>query len=74
MTNLKQALFNELNLNIECAENRLRELRREASRHLEAISPDQHDNLVTVVGIVVGILALQDDLHRERHRLSVLGQ
>ena len=74
MANRKQALTHELQQNIEASETRIRELRREASRRLGSISLDQDHNVLTLCGLIFGILALQDDLSRERHRLSVLGQ
>lgn len=74
MLNLHNAFAQEITYNIEATEARIRELRREASRRLELVSPKEDDNLLTLCGLVFGILALQDDLNRERHRLGVVGQ
>jgi hypothetical protein len=74
MPDLRKALSHELDQNIEAAEARIRELRREASRRLAMVSADQDQNILTLCGLIFGILALQDDLNRERHRLVVLGQ
>ena len=74
MSNLHKALDQCTTQQIEATEDRIRELRREASRRLELISPNDDENLLTLCGLVFGILALQDDLNRERHRLEVFGR
>ena len=73
MATFRTAFTHEIQSNIEAGEARLLELRREASRRLEAISPEQGDNLLAVCALVFSILDLQSDLARERRRLAVLG-
>jgi hypothetical protein len=70
MADLKNALANETDFNITSIECRIGELRREASRRLDAISQGQEGNLLLLCRSIFDILTLQDDLNRERHRLT----
>jgi len=74
MANLRKALTHEANQNIDAAEARIQELRREASRRLRTISAGHDDNVLSLCGLIFGILALRDELDRMRRRLAVLGQ
>jgi hypothetical protein len=73
MATLQQTLTNQTRQNIEAGEARIRELRNEPLKRLEAVSPEHEEPLLTLCALVFRILSAQDDLNRERNGLMVLG-
>ena len=57
--------------NIEYGEAILVALKLQAERQLELIAPDQQDNLMVLCRLMLDIRAVQEELSRERWRLSV---
>ena len=71
MPSLRTALTTVAKFDVDSNEAMIRRLRAEAKQHLEAPSTSK-DDLVAVCRLVFDILALQDNLNQDRHRISSL--
>jgi hypothetical protein len=71
MTSLRIDSVNAMALGIETKEDLICHLRIEAQKHLAAV-PRGNDDLVEACPYVFKILALQDKICQDRHRISVL--
>ena len=67
---LRKSLPYEINFTLETAEATVQRLRSEAKERLDAIAPGRDENLMAVCHLIFDILAAQDTISRERHRLS----
>ena len=66
---LRKSLPREINYDLETAEATVQRLRAEAKNRLAAIVPGRDENLIVVCHLIFDILAAQDTISRERHRL-----
>jgi hypothetical protein len=72
MTPLRTALRKETSDTIEYGEAILVALRLKMQRQLDLIAAAQNEDAVALWRSMLDILAVQDKLSRERHRLSTL--
>lgn len=73
MTSLRTALTNMTQLDIETNEALICHLRIEAQKRLAAV-PRGNDDLVEACRYIFKILALQDKICQDRHRISAVGK
>jgi len=71
MAPVRTTLRKETPNDIEYGEAILVALKLKAERQLEAIAPNQQDNLMVLCRLMLDIQSVQEKLSRERWRLSV---
>jgi hypothetical protein len=71
MTSLRAALTDATNFDLESNETRIQHLRAEAKRRLETAS-NADDGLAAICRLIFEILNLQDEINRDRYRISTL--
>jgi hypothetical protein len=70
MASIRIALQNEIIHGIENRESQLSLLRHTAKQKLEAIAPGRDDDVLVLCRLLFEILAVEDNLGRERFLLS----
>ena len=72
MPDLRIALRNEASDNVAYGEALLAALRLKAQRQIELVTPDQHEDVIRLYGLILDIQAVQERLNQERYRLSTV--